>query len=116
MRCDELRHLLNMNEQARDISPETLSTHIQNCPNCRPGIAQLSNALLTEALLTCEQCRLLFPVYYEATRPSYPLEEMSDVELLEMVLHLRACSACREEYRVFTLLSEMEERDEIIDF
>jgi hypothetical protein len=66
-------------------------------------------------MLTCEQCRVRFLAYYEATHPEYPLAELSDVEITEVAMHLARCSSCGEEYEEFVLLSMLEERGELDD-
>lgn len=119
MRCDTLLQLLKTNgwEQgnASAIS-SAIAAHIRSCPHCHRGIVQLSEALVARSVLTCDQCRPRFPMYYEATRPEYPLVEMSDVEITEVAVHLGGCASCFEEYEELVLLSELEERDEMIEY
>ncbi|HLX39358.1 MAG TPA: hypothetical protein VKR42_02450 [Ktedonobacteraceae bacterium] len=76
---------------------------------------RLACDLLQDDPLSCEQCRQHFPAYYDATRPDYPLVEMTAKEMASVVYHLSHCDACREQYTVLVLLSELEERDEIAD-
>ncbi len=115
MRCDELRHLLNIYREESDIVNDLIVTHIRSCRACNHGIELLGNVLITNDPLTCEECRSRFPAYYEATRPDYPLVEMSNIEQAEVALHLGNCASCKEQYRMFVLLSELEERDEMVD-
>ncbi len=115
MRCDELRHLINIYGEESDIVNDLIVTHIRSCRTCNQGIELLGNVLSTNDPLTCEQCRSRFPTYYEATRPDYPLVEMSDIEQAGVALHLGNCASCKEQYRMFVLLSELEERDEMVD-
>lgn len=115
MRCDELRHLLSVFWQESDIVSDLIAAHIRSCQSCNRGIELLSQVLITNDSLTCEQCRTYFPSYYEATRPDYPLVEMSNMELAQVALHLGNCSSCKEQYEMLVMLSELEERDEMID-
>lgn len=116
MRCDELRHLLKIYEAESDIASDLIVAHIRSCQSCNHGIELLSQVLITNDTLTCEQCRARFPSYYEATRPDYQLVEMSNLELAEVALHLGNCASCKEQYAMLALLSELEERDEMVDF
>ena len=115
MGCHELRQLLESNWCENDTTCHTIVAHVQACPHCHHGIVRLEYDLLQDDPLSCEQCRQNFPTYYEATRPDYPLVEMSDRAIAQMVHHLSHCDACREQYSVLVLLSELEERDEIAD-
>jgi hypothetical protein len=117
MGCDELRRVLRIYGRESDIGLSMVATHIRTCPICSRGIDRLTADLLAERqdTLSCEQCRDRFPAYYEATRPEYPLTNMSDVEMAEVALHLGACDACKDQYQTFVLLSELEERDELVD-
>jgi hypothetical protein len=115
MSCHELRQLLESDWRENATECCNIVDHIHVCPHCRHGIVQLAYDLLQDDPLSCEQCRQHFPAYYEATRPDYPLVEMSDTTMARIVYHLSHCDGCREEYRVLVLLSELEERDEIAD-
>lgn len=115
MRCEELRLLLKIYEGKDDMISDFIATHIRTCKTCNQGIEHLSKVLITNDELTCEQCRSKFPSYYEATRPDYPLVEMSNIELAEVALHLGNCASCKEQYEMLVLLSELEERDEFVD-
>lgn len=117
MRCEELYRLLSIywQQDDRDIAYNLISAHISTCPSCAHGIPSLSEALLSDDTLTCEQCRARFPTYYEATHPDYPLVSMSHVEMAEVAIHLGNCSACRDQYRELERLSVLEESDEVVD-
>ena len=115
MRCDELGHLLNIYAGESDILSDLIVTHIRSCQTCNHGIELLSKVLINNDELTCEQCRSRFPSYYEATCADYPLVELSNIELAEIALHLGNCASCKEQYEMLVLLSEMEERDEMVD-
>ena len=115
MRCEELRLLLKVYEGEDDIVSDFIVAHIRSCQTCNQGIEYLSKVLITNDELTCDQCRSRFPAYYEATRPDYPLVEMSNIELAEVALHLGHCASCKEQYEMLVLLSEIEERDEVVD-
>jgi hypothetical protein len=117
MGCDELRRLMSIYQKEPDIASGLIATHVRSCPICSHGIERLAVDLhvVDNDDRTCEQYRALFPTYYEATRPEYPLAEMSDIEMARMALHLGSCSACRDQYESFVLLSELEERDEMAD-
>lgn len=65
-------------------------------------------------MLSCDQCRARFPDYYEATRPVYPLVAMPEQQIAEVARHLGGCPTCHEEYADLVLLSELEERGELI--
>ena len=43
------------------------------------------------------------------------LVEMSNLELAEVALHLGNCASCKEQYELLVLLSELEERDQLVD-
>lgn len=118
MHCDELLRLLNAERQdgSEDIFTDScIAAHVRLCPRCCHGIVELSETPGIQDGLTCDQCRLRFPAYYEATRSEYPLVEMTDREIVEVALHLGRCSSCQEEYEELALLSELEERDEMLD-
>lgn len=117
MGCDELRRLLSIYRKESDIASGLIATHIRSCPICSHGIERIAGDLLADEKdeFSCEQYRARFPTYYEATRPEYPLAEMSDVEMASMALHLGSCAACKNQYESFVLLSELEERDEMAD-
>ena len=117
MGCQELLRLMNMltNRRENETAGNLIAAHIRSCPYCHHGIVRLSKALIADDSLSCEECRSRFPVYYESTRPDHPLVEMPGADLAETVLHLGHCTACREQYEVLVLLSEMEEHDEMLD-
>lgn len=115
MRCDELRHLLKIYGDDDEIVSDFIVAHIRSCQTCNHGIELLSKELISYNELTCEECRARFPAYYEATRPDYPLVEMSNSEMAEVALHLGSCASCKEQYELLVLLSELEERDEMVD-
>ncbi len=79
------------------------------------GWYSLLEEIIADDPLSCEQCRLYLPDYYEATRTEYPLVVMTNEKMAHMVLHLSHCIACHEEYEELVLLSELEERNEIVD-
>jgi predicted anti-sigma-YlaC factor YlaD len=118
MRCETLLHLLNIDgwENGKaSVARSTLSAHIHMCPLCQEKVVQLAEALALQSDLTCDLCSRRLPAYYEATRPEYPLVELSDVEMMEVSIHLSGCPSCRDAYDEFVLLSELEERDEMIE-
>jgi len=78
-------------------------------------VVQFAEALAIDSALTCDLCSRRLPGYYEATRPEYPLVELSEVEMLEVFDHLSGCSSCRDVYDELVLLSELEERDEMTE-
>jgi hypothetical protein len=116
MGCTELRQLLMRTDWRES---ESLSSgivfHIRTCPLCHHGLVQLLEEIIADDPLSCEQCRLYLPDYYEATRTEYPLVVMTNEKMAHMVLHLSHCIACHEEYEELVLLSELEERNEIVD-
>ncbi|HEY4386362.1 MAG TPA: hypothetical protein VGN34_18045 [Ktedonobacteraceae bacterium] len=118
MGCNELLQLLNTEgwEQGEDpLTCHGIVAHLRSCVVCSHGMVRLSSALLTPDMLSCEACRVHFPAYYEATRPDFPLTSLPDQEIAAIVLHLSKCPACNEEYEELVLLSELEERDELLD-
>ncbi len=115
MGCHELRHLLASGWCENDTLCGTIVAHIQQCPHCRHGIVRLACELPLDDPLSCEQCRQQFPAYYDATRPDDPLSTLAPAAVARIAFHLSHCDACREQYTVLALLSELEERDEIAD-
>ncbi len=115
MGCEDLLQLLNTNCRENESLSSCIATHMRSCPRCHHGVVQLTKALIADDPFSCEQCRALFPTYYEATRPKYPLAKMADMEMAQMVFHLSHCANCAEEYGELVLLSELEERDEMVD-
>jgi len=119
MQCETLLQLLNgvrWEEGETSLYGNAVAAHIRSCPLCQRGVVQLSEALITGLVLTCDQCRARLPAYYEATRPVHPLADLSDWEIAEVAMHLACCaSSCREEYEELVLLAELEERDEVND-
>ena len=115
MGCEELRQLLNTPWRGNDSLSSCIVTHVRSCRHCHHGLVRLTEALIADDPLSCGQCRARFPAYYEATRPEYPLIEMEDAELAEMAFHLSHCASCHEEYEQLVLLSELEERNELLD-
>jgi NMD protein affecting ribosome stability and mRNA decay len=117
MRCKKLLQLLQADQwksgNHEDMSG-SLAAHIRSCMLCQHHVTQLCDALVTPQALTCEQCRDYFPAYYEATRPEYPLVELSDIEMLEVTTHLWSCPSCREEYEELVRLAELEEQDGVM--
>jgi hypothetical protein len=115
MGCDRIAQLLNTDWQAEDVDRTTsVVAHIRSCPLCHHGLVFLSHALLSKDMLSCDQCRACFPDYYEATRPVYPLVDMPEQQIAEVARHLGGCPTCHEEYADLVLLSELEERGELI--
>ncbi len=119
MGCDELRQLLlHTKWRENDGLSNCIVTHIRTCPHCEHGLIRLVEALIADESfdpLSCDQCRSRFPDYYEATRPEYALVEMSNLEMAQVAFHLSHCVSCHEEYEELVLLSELEERDEMVD-
>jgi hypothetical protein len=115
MRCDELRYLLKIYGGQDDLISDFIAAHIRSCRTCNHGIELLSNVLISYKELTCEECRERFPDYYEATHKDYPMVHMPSSEMAAVALHLGSCASCKEQYELLELLSEIEERDEIVD-
>ena len=112
MGCHELRRLLMSDWYEDDAIRNEVIAHIGTCTWCRQGLLELADDMLSYDTLSCEQCRRLFPAFYEATRPDHPLVEMDTKTMAQMVSHLSHCEACREEYSALLLLSKLEERAE----
>ena len=115
MVCNQLLQLWAADWRENKIRSSCIAAHIRSCSHCRNGQIHLSEALIACDKLTCAECRAHFPSYYEATRPECPLVEMPDVELIETALHISHCANCHEDYRMLVLLSELEERNEMLD-
>jgi hypothetical protein len=116
MCCPDLHQLLmRTNWQENECLSNSIVCHIRTCSHCNHGLVWLTEAIIPEDALNCEQCRLHFPNYYEATRPEYPMVEMSNNEMAQMAFHLSHCKSCHEEYTELVLLSELEERNEMVD-
>ncbi|HEY6411824.1 MAG TPA: hypothetical protein VIY29_30565 [Ktedonobacteraceae bacterium] len=116
MGCTELRRLLMHTDwRENERASSCIASHIRTCPHCHHGLVHLSKAIIRDDLLSCEQSRARFPDYYEATRPEYPLVEMTNDEMAQMAYHLSHCAACHREYEELVLLSELEERNEMLD-
>lgn len=113
MRCQQLLNLLNSADlvDTQDENTERIAAHLRTCPRCQPGIVRLSQALIANDMLSCEQCRDLLPTFYEATRPDYPLVKMPEHELKAVLIHLSHCIECQDDYRFLTEVAEMEEAD-----
>lgn len=115
MVCDQLLQLLGTDWRRNTKHSGCIAAHIRSCSHCHNGQIQCSEALIANDRLNCEQCRERFPAYYEATRPECPLVKMADIELIETALHLSHCTNCYEEYTTLVLLSELEERNEMLE-
>ncbi len=109
MGCEKLNQLLDTGAQEKIFSDE-IASHIRTCPQCRHGIARLSQAVIGHDSNSCEFYRSRFPTYYEATHPDHPLVSMPTGELVDMAEHLGTCAACHEEFEMFVLLSHWEEQ------
>ncbi|HZS78189.1 MAG TPA: hypothetical protein VFA41_16375 [Ktedonobacteraceae bacterium] len=112
MSCEELRHLLGVfwREEDRDLALNLIATHVRSCPICSRGLQYRAKELLADTL-SCEQCRNLFPTYYEATHPEFPLATMPVEEMAAVAIHLGNCAACKEQYEVLVQLAQLEEGD-----
>jgi len=116
MGCSELHQLLmHTNWQGNERLSNVIVSHIRTCPQCDHGLVRLFEVIITDDTLSCEQCRSRFPDYYEATRPVYPLVEMSAKEMAQVAFHLSHCVSCHEQYEELVLLSELEERNDMVD-
>ncbi len=116
MGCDRILPLLKMNWQGdgeEGVINRRIIAHIRSCPICHHGLVRLSVDLLIRDLLSCGECCIRFPAYYEATRPTYPLVKMPPRQIAEVARHLGNCPSCHEEYEELVLLGELEERKEL---
>lgn len=111
MRCDELYHLLTnyTRREDRDIAYQLIATHVRLCRSCARGLPRLTPILVSLDALTCAECRVLFPRYYEATHPDHPQVALPDLAIAEVTLHLGRCLDCHQEYDALMAVSEMEE-------
>jgi hypothetical protein len=117
MGCDRILQLLKMDGQGdgeEAAIDRKIVAHIHSCPLCHYGLVRLSLNLLTSDLLTCDQCCMYFPAYYEATRSSYPLVKMPARQIADVARHIGNCPSCHEEYEELVLLAELEERKEAL--
>lgn len=89
---------------------EALAAHIYRCPLCRMGRIGLPEDFHLDTPLSHQQCQASFPVYYEATRPEYPLVSVPGRELVAVALHLATCRECRDQYDALCMISDLEER------
>ncbi len=113
MKCQELLALWPMTDYAAGWEKEAyqkLANHIRTCALCGQGIVHLSEAVIAEDILSCDGCRVYFPVYYEVTRPIYTSSTQENVNVVEVAIHLGKCIACAEEYCVLVELWNMEEQ------
>ena len=116
MGCTELRQLLMHTDwRESDCLSSDIVSHIRTCLHCDHGLVQLIEAIIGDDPLSCEECQTNLPDYYEATRPEYPLVVMTNEKMAQIVFHLSHCIACHEEYEELVLLSELEERNEMVD-
>lgn len=113
MNCNQLYQLLTPRGGENRRTNADIAEHILTCPDCQHGLMQLAGELLTEDVLSCDECLSLLPDYYEATHPGYPLVAMSDHAVTQVARHLGRCAACREEYQELLLLWRIEEREGI---
>ncbi len=113
MRCQQLQRLLRSDNKTTmyDEHTEHLAAHLRTCPRCQHGITRLSEALIANDTLSCDQCRQRLPSYYEALRPEYPLVKLSEQELREIIVHLGHCVSCQDDYRFLATVAEMEEAE-----
>lgn len=112
MKCEHLHHLLEADRATpSEKNTSLLAAHLRTCPRCRQGIERLSQALIRNDTLSCDQCRHMLPSYYEAIRPQYPLVEMAELEMKAILIHLSHCAECQDDYRFLAMVAEVEERD-----
>ena len=113
MKCQELLTLLPTEDYGDSWEKETyqkIASHIRTCVLCGQGIAQLSKAVIAEDMLSCDACRVHFPMYHEATHPLCFPSPLADVDVVEVAIHLGQCTSCTEEYHVLVELWDMEEQ------
>lgn len=113
MECNRLYLLLTANWEDDQQASVDIANHIRTCPNCQRGLMRLADELVTEDVLSCEECQSRLPDYYEATHPEYPLVHMSARAVAQVAFHLGHCAACREEYQELLLLWRLEERERV---
>ncbi len=112
MKCQELLALWPMTEYGNGWGKETsqkLANHIRACALCGQGIVQLAEATIAEDVLSCDACRVYFPIYYEMTHPIYTSSQ-ENANVVEVAIHLGRCVSCTEEYQVLVELWNMEEQ------
>ena len=113
MKCLKLLTLLPSEADRERWEKETyqkLASHICTCTVCSQGIVRLSKAMIAEDVLSCDECRAHLPAYYEAIFPVEPSSLLTNVDIVEVAIHLGGCVSCDEEYHVLKALWEMEEQ------
>jgi hypothetical protein len=113
MECERLSLLLSFNWQSEEQQDEDITNHLRSCPLCQRGLIRLAHELEPRASLSCDECRLRLPDYYEATHPEYPLAEMPARAIVQVACHLSHCAACKQEYQELASLWRLEEREGI---
>ncbi len=113
MKCSQLLTLLpteDYEERWENETYQTLAKHIRTCELCNQGITKLSVAVIAEDMLSCDTCRSRLPMYYEARHSPFIPSSASDVDIVEVAIHLGQCANCAEEYHVLVELWDMEEQ------
>lgn len=88
-----------------------LRVHLSSCPLCHKSLLDLSHEVLTKDVLTCEECSLRIPGFYEEMHPvakDVSLSSMPLITIIEVVIHLNACVSCRDSY---TMLAKLWDED-----
>ncbi|HCI82027.1 MAG TPA: hypothetical protein DHW02_20320 [Ktedonobacter sp.] len=120
MQCQALQKLLNNAWWLSNEKPERdeqcdmrekLTAHLSSCTLCKKNVIHMARDVFSENALTCEECCLLLPKYYEEMHPiqnGSHLLKTSDI--VEIVIHLNSCAVCRTSYRV---LAELWDEDSL---
>lgn len=116
MECQALQELLksswwltedNTKSDVQCDMKKKLAAHLSSCTICRKNIIDISKDILSEDALTCEECCLLLPKYYEEMHPTKDglhLTSMKTSDSIEVVIHLHSCASCRTSYNVLAKL------------
>lgn len=116
MECQALQKLLNSawwftsDEPESDeqcIMREKLTAHLSSCTLCKKSMTHMATDVFSENALTCEECCLLLPKYYEEMRSIQNGSHVSTLktsDIVEVAIHLNSCAACRTSFRVLVKL------------
>ena len=116
MECQALQHFLKSaswlaeDEKKLDeqhVSDAPLVAHLSSCSVCQKSLGHLSEEIFAADALTCDECCLLLPRYYEEMNPPEDnLREslLSISDAIEVTIHLYSCASCRTSYRVLAKL------------
>jgi glutaredoxin len=79
--------------------------HMRECPYCKGGLEQLTQALVIdeEDRLTCQECLNLLPGYFQAE----PAGQAGEAAWRSVAFHIKTCPHCSEAYATLSDLSAL---------